>query len=174
MRLNKFLTSVLIHIDPRYSTYVRKNGSCVVRLRKALYGCVETAAMCHSKLSAELATLGQTINKLDSCVFNRTERDHSQTTLLLHVDDMKIIYNNELNVNQVIEIIENIYLGLTKQRVRIINYLGMTSDYSVPEKVKITMKNYVRDVLEGCSDMTGTHLMECIKNEKPRKATVGA
>ena len=105
--------------------------------------------MCHSKLSAELATLGQTINKLDSCVFNRTERDHSQTTLLLHVDDMKIIYNNELNVDQVIEIIENIYLGLTKQRVRIINYLGMTSDYSVPEKVKITMKNYVRDVLEG-------------------------
>ena len=32
----------------------------------------------------------------------------------------------------------------------------MTFDYSVPEKVKITMKNYVRDVLEGCSNMTGT------------------
>ena len=32
----------------------------------------------------------------------------------------------------------------------------MTFDYSVPEKVKITMKNYVRDALEGCSDMTGT------------------
>ena len=34
--------------------------------------------------------------------------------------------------------------------------LDCAGDYSVPEKVKITMKNYVRDVLEGCSDMTGT------------------
>ena len=43
MRLNKFLTSVLIQIDPTYSTYVQKNGSCVVR--QALYGgsiCIST------------------------------------------------------------------------------------------------------------------------------------
>ena len=45
MRLNKFLTSVLVKIDPSYSTYVQKNGTCVVRLKKALYGCVESAAM---------------------------------------------------------------------------------------------------------------------------------
>ena len=32
MRLNKFLTSVLIRIDPTYSKYVQKNGTCVVRL----------------------------------------------------------------------------------------------------------------------------------------------
>ena len=69
---------------------------------------------------------------------------------------MKIICNNELNVDQAIEEIESIYPGFTKQRDRIINYLGMTFDYSVPKKVKITMKNYVRDVLEWCSNMTGT------------------
>ena len=32
----------------------------------------------------------------------------------------------------------------------------MTSDYSIPGKVKITMANYIRDVLEGCTDITGT------------------
>ena len=86
---------------------------------------LESAAMWRSKLSADLATLGYSINKLDACVFNRTEKDHSQTTLLLHVDDMKTICNNELNVDQVIEEIEIIYPGLTKQRGQIINYLGM-------------------------------------------------
>ena len=112
--------------------------------------------MWHRKLSADLATLGYIIYKLDACVFNRTEKDHTQTTLLLHVDDMKIICDNELNVNQAIGEIEITYPGLTKQRGRTINYLGMTFDYSVPEKVKMKMKKYVRDVHEGCSDMTGT------------------
>ena len=37
MRINKFLTSVLIRIDP--------HGPCVVRLKKALYGCVESAVI---------------------------------------------------------------------------------------------------------------------------------
>ena len=45
MRLNKFLASVLIRIDPTYSKYVQKNGTCVVRLKKALYGCVESAGI---------------------------------------------------------------------------------------------------------------------------------
>ena len=70
MRLNKVLTSALIRIDPTYSMYVQKNGSRVVRLRKALYGRRESAAMWHSKLSADLATIGYKINKLDTCVFN--------------------------------------------------------------------------------------------------------
>ena len=30
MELNKFLISVLIRIDPTYSTYVQNNGTCVV------------------------------------------------------------------------------------------------------------------------------------------------
>ena len=81
MRLNKFLTSVLIQIDPTYSTYVQKNGSCVVRLRKALYGCVESAAMWHSKLSADLATLGYSINKLDACVTEQKKFIHKLLSL---------------------------------------------------------------------------------------------
>ena len=88
------------------------------------------------------------------CVFNRLEKDHTQTTLLLHVDDMKIMSSSE--IIQVIDEIEAIYPNLTKQRGRIINYLGMTFDYTIPGKVKITMANYIRDVLEGCTDITGT------------------
>ena len=94
MRLNKFLTSVLIRIDPTYSTYVQKNGTCVVRLKKALYGFVVSAAMWYNRLSTDLESLGYKKNKPDMCVFNRIEKDNSQTTLILHVDDMKITSNS--------------------------------------------------------------------------------
>ena len=156
MRLNKFLTYVLIQIDPTFSKYVQANGTCVVRLNKVLYGCVESAAMWYDKISNDLMTLGYTINKLDMCVFNRLENDNTQTTLILHVDDMKISSTNELYIDQVIEEIETLYPGLTKQRGRVINYLGMTFDYSIKGQVKITMSNYVTEVLQGCSDMLGT------------------
>ena len=90
------------------------------------------------------------------CGFNRLEKDHTQTTLLLHVDDMKIISSSERIINQVIDEIVAIYSNLTKQRERIINYLRVTFDYSIPRKGKITVANYIRDVLEGCADITGT------------------
>ena len=32
MRFNKFLTSILVKIDPNNTTYVQKNGTCIVRL----------------------------------------------------------------------------------------------------------------------------------------------
>ena len=128
LRLNKFLISVLIRIDPTYSTYVQSNGTCVVRVKKSLYGCEESAAMWYNELSTDLESLGYKKNKLDICVFNGIEKDNTQTTLILYVDEMKITSNSEFNIDQVIAEIEILYPGLTKQRGRIINYIGMTFD----------------------------------------------
>ena len=109
--------------------------------------------MWYKKISSDLLSLGCKPNMFD---FKRLEKDHTQTTLLLHVDDMKIISSSEIIINQVINEIEAIYPNLTKQRGRIINYLGMTFDDSILGKVKIIMANYIRDVLEGYADITGT------------------
>ena len=73
----------------------------------------------------------------------------------LHVDDMKITSNSEFNIDQVIAEIEILYPGLTKQRGRIINYIGMTFDYSKHDCERITMSNYMNEVLEGCTVMAG-------------------
>ena len=39
MRLNKYLTNVLISIDKSHIKYVNDKGTCIVKLKKALYGC---------------------------------------------------------------------------------------------------------------------------------------
>jgi hypothetical protein len=114
MRLNKFLTSVLVEIDPSYEQFVTKNGTCVVKLNKALYGCVESARLWYDKLYGDLIQLGYVINKADMCIFNRRETDGCQTTICLHVDDMKITCVNEIKLDHVINEIESIYPGLSK------------------------------------------------------------
>ena len=53
MRLNKQLTAALIQIDATYNKYMHKNGTCIVKLKKALYGCVESAKLWYDKLSSD-------------------------------------------------------------------------------------------------------------------------
>ena len=75
MRLNKQLTAALIKIDATYNKYVNNNGTCVVKLKKALYGCVKSAKLWYDKLSSDLIKLNYTANEYDICVLNRTELD---------------------------------------------------------------------------------------------------
>ena len=73
MRLNKFEAKVLVEIDKSYDKYLRKNGTMIVKLNRALYGCVQSARLWYNKLSKDLESLGFKPNAHDMCVFNRVE-----------------------------------------------------------------------------------------------------
>jgi Reverse transcriptase (RNA-dependent DNA polymerase) len=65
MRINKYLTNVLISINKSYKKFQNSNGTCVVKLKKALYGCVESAKMWYDKISNDFIKLGYTANPTD-------------------------------------------------------------------------------------------------------------
>ena len=44
MRLNRVMTSMLMQLDPSYEKYREPDDTVVVRLDKALYGCVEASS----------------------------------------------------------------------------------------------------------------------------------
>jgi Reverse transcriptase (RNA-dependent DNA polymerase) len=116
MRINKYLTNVLTSLDSSYKKFVNANGTCVVKLKKALYGCVESAKLWYDKISTDLITVGYKINNTDICVFNRTEQNNKQTTLVIHVDDMMTTSTDNETIDRTISEIENLYHGLTKTR----------------------------------------------------------
>jgi hypothetical protein len=155
MRINKYLTNVLTSLDPAYKKFVNANGTCVVKLKKALYGCVESAKLWYDKLSADLTKLGYKRNNTDICVFNRTESNNKQTTLVIHVDDMMITTSDDKNLDKIITEIENLYPGLTKNRGKVLNYIGMTFNFEVRGKVKITMEGFIKDLLDTCQEIVG-------------------
>jgi hypothetical protein len=63
---------------------------------------------------------------------------------------------DEIKLDQVINEIEKIYPDLSKQRGRVINYVGMTFDYRENGQVKITMKIFIGDLLDdNCADIVG-------------------
>ena len=58
MRLNKIMTDMLIDIDETNRKFVDKDGSMVVRLDKALYGCVEASNLWYNDLRGKLTSSG--------------------------------------------------------------------------------------------------------------------
>ena len=65
MRLNKYLTNILVSIDKSDQKYVNEKGTVVVKLKKALYGCVESAKLWYDKISSNLTQLGYKVNPSD-------------------------------------------------------------------------------------------------------------
>ena len=125
MRLDRNMTSIMTRLSPRYSQFVDHKGCVVVRLDKALYGCVESAALWYENLREGLSHIGYVPNAHDMCVFNKSDEYGVQCTIAVHVDDIMIT-----SVNGATGLIER-YGDITRKDGPIMNYLGMVFDLSI-------------------------------------------
>ena len=71
MMLSQEVTEMLCEIDPNNRQFVRPNGKIYVRLKKALYGCVQSTVLWPNELTSTLVTMGFTENVYDVCSFSR-------------------------------------------------------------------------------------------------------
>jgi hypothetical protein len=84
------------------------------------------------------------------CVFNKTGEDGKQITICLHVDDLCISCENKTTINELIDLLTDKYKEVTVTEGRVINYLGMTFDFTVPGEARVTMAHCVDSILSGC------------------------
>ena len=87
MRLDPLLSDILAQINLKYKPYFDTDGSLVVKLTKALYGCIESAKLWYENLKTTLLSIGFSVNPLDVCVFNLL-KNGNQCTICVHVDDL--------------------------------------------------------------------------------------
>ena len=150
MRLDKTISDLMIRLDGKYKKYQDARGCITVLLDRALYGCVESAALWYENLSATMTQLGYDPNPYDICVFNRTNDKGVQCTATVHVDDLLIVSTDRT----MIATLRTRYGEITKTGGTVLNYLGMVFDLTHPGEARVSMKGYVDSVLE-CSTVTG-------------------
>ena len=132
----------IIDIDPTYGKYTDARGGVTVHLKKALYGCVESAGLWYENLRATMQELGYVRNIGDKCVFNRTGTDGHQCTAAVHVDDLLITSKSNANVTHLVEGLRKRYGAITLSYGPVINYLGMAIDMYVSGQAMITTTGY--------------------------------
>jgi Reverse transcriptase (RNA-dependent DNA polymerase) len=95
MRLDRTMSELVTRLQPSYKKYQDGKGCIVVRLDRALYGCVESAALWYENLRDTMTALGYETNPYDICVFNKKNEEGTQCTVTVHVDDLLIISTDE-------------------------------------------------------------------------------
>ena len=90
MRLDRVMSTMLIQLDPSYEKFRGINGTVVVRLDKALYGCVEASLLWYKDLKSKLVADGFIENPYDRCVLNKIGLSGKQISIVLHVNDLMV------------------------------------------------------------------------------------
>ena len=118
-----------------------------VKLYRALYGCLKSALLFYRKLWGDLCQQGFIMDPYDPCVVNKMIDGH-QMTIIWHVDDLKISYHTDVAITTVVRWLESIYGTLDASCGSKHQYLGMDLDYSEKGKVKISMEQFTRKVID--------------------------
>ena len=150
MRLNALMSSILVKIDPLYDKYLEADGTIVVGLDRALYGCVEAAALWFEDIKSKLLAYGFVQNSYDACVFNRIGRDGKQTSIVLHVDDLFVTSENVDDLEDLNLFLKSMYKETKSRTGKVIDFVGMTFDFTQSGCVKVTMDNCTDDILKSC------------------------
>ena len=152
VQLDSTMTRFLVELEPHYAEFVRPDGTCVVELDKALYGTIEAAKLWYDNISSKLESDGFVKNPYDECIFNRINPNGNQITVVLYVDDMMVSCVDESALDDFAFFLRACYgeNEISEHRGSILDFLGMTFDFTTVGKVKITMKRLVDEIIAGC------------------------
>ncbi len=147
MRLDKVMAGVMVHIDPSYKQYLRDDGTVVVKLEKALYGCIESAKLWYEKLEETLKDFGMTANPREPCVFNKPTKSGCQITAIIYVDDLMITCAVEEEIVSLCNYLKDKFETITMNEGVKHSYLGMSFDFGNDDGLVVTMPGYEDDVI---------------------------
>jgi hypothetical protein len=159
IKIRGVLVDILVEIaSDVYKPYVTtdKKGvkQLLVQCKNALYGTMVASLLYYRKFTKSLIDIGFEINPYDPCVANKTI-EGKQMTVCFHVDDCKLSHVMRKVMDEMIEWLRQEYESIfedgsgqmTVSRGKVHKYLGMTLDYTVRGQVKITMIDYVEEIL---------------------------
>jgi hypothetical protein len=162
MVLKGRLAELMVQVAPNlYRIYITfdKKGTAIlyIKMQKALYGLLRSALLFYKKLVANLESDGFMLNPYDPCVANKVV-DRKQMTVCWHADDLKVSHCDPAQVTIFGEWLSTKYeVNVATHRGKVHDYLGMIFDFSAKRKVMVTMREYIKTVLNDFpEENTGT------------------
>lgn len=147
LNIEPILADILCDIDRSYSSFRNSDGRMLVKLDKALYGCIESARLFYDLLSNVLLSLGYEKNPYDQCIFNKTVNGN-QCTIALHVDDLKVSCKDIKIIDQLAADLTARFGNVNRHDGPVVDYLGMILDYSNQGVVHLSMTAMIEAITE--------------------------
>jgi hypothetical protein len=149
MRIGADISPFAVEIMPELANFLDGQKRLLVRLNKALYGCIQSARLWHEKLSKELLNLGFVRDPEEECIFRRPG-----ITVATYVDDLFIFSKSKEIADVFISEIRSVFNEITVRRGPSVDYLGMNITFSGTTAI-ITMNGYIGDLLRDYGEVKG-------------------
>ena len=168
---DKVASKYMCEVDPSYKEYVRKDGTILVKLKKALYGLIEALKRWNVHIADLLKQFGFQQHPLEPCVFVY-KGDDGVCYLLLYVDDIFIGCTNAALLERVKAYISSHFPGFNWRDSNQHDCVGLEIDLAEPGVAKLSMTGYIKDLLEttgtiGYADSpVGPHLFDVRPDEE--------
>jgi hypothetical protein len=150
MTLDPQMSDILMKCDEsgEFKDTADDKGQITVQLKKALYGCVQSARLWYNHLSSVLKELGFEANPVDPCVFNRRSANGKQCTLAMHVDDGLATCEDLTELELLDKQIKEKFNNEVKSEVNctVFDYLGIMINTKDGSEAELTMEKYIKDV----------------------------
>ena len=111
----------------------------IVKLRKALYGCIESAVLWYKELSSTLLDLGFNKNPYDQCSFTR-DRSGETDSILVYVDDLMLTSKSQLVLTKIADALRTKYKEVTTKEGSQHDFLGVHWNFGAPGEVTLSME----------------------------------
>jgi hypothetical protein len=146
---------IFVKLYPQYAKFVRRNGSLVCLVKKALYGLAQSSNLWYKHIRSTLESMGFSIDDTsDRCLFAKVNADGTVAYILLYVDDLFIAASTDAMVDNIIGQLTATYKDLTIQKGKNLNYLGMGLKFSEDQStVDISQLVYIQEILK-CHNVT--------------------
>ena len=144
MRLNPVLTDIVVEMYPNFKDYVH-NKKLIVKLNKAVNGCLHSGKLWYNEITAYLISLGYKVNDIDKCVLS-TDCNGKQSTIIVYVDDILILCEHESEIRRVMDACKDKYIEIKSKISNDFNYLGMHIVMK-DGRAHISMEGYIEELL---------------------------
>jgi hypothetical protein len=145
MKLDPYLSRLLKEVDSDHYKFITDSGESYVKLKKALYGCVESARLFYLHVKKSLNDFGYECNPYDECVFNKTQNG-KQCTIAVHVDDLMITCESQNMIDDLLSELERVYKKIKINTGIEHTYLGMNFVFE-KKGVKLSMEKFIDEIL---------------------------
>jgi hypothetical protein len=166
MLLTPEVAEIMCRIDPKYKRFLRPDRKIAVKLKKALYGCIQSAVLWYQELATTLDGIRFHPNPYDICSFKRVRGDTTDK-ILVYVDDLFITSKDESALTSISDTLKARYGAVTNTTGLEHNFLGIHWDFRVPGQVSLSMDGYVKDIMskykvtKKCSTPATDNLFKC-------------
>ena len=102
MWLTSEIATILVEEFPEIGKFVDNQGRLIVRIIKALYGLVQSAALWFTLIFGFLVELGFKSNWVSKCIMN-LDQDGLILTIVLYVDDLLVLWYKEEDMHRLVK-----------------------------------------------------------------------